>query len=227
MSAAVLLLAAGKGKRLGTGEPKALVHLAGRPMLRYSVDTVERCPDVEGFLVVAAPERLDDVGAVAASAKHLGTVPGGDSRQGSVWLGLQALPHGFDEVLCHDVARPLASPGLFSAVVGALRRSARPVVPVVPLVDSIKRIPEGNTMSTVSRDGLFAAQTPQGFPRAELVEAHARALAGGVVATDDADLCEQVGLGNGEPLPGERANIKITEPEDVAVAEAIVRARGG
>jgi 2-C-methyl-D-erythritol 4-phosphate cytidylyltransferase len=227
MSAAALLLAAGKGKRLGTGEPKALVHLAGRPLLSYSVDTVERCPDVEGFLVVATPERVEDVRAAAGSPKLLGTVAGGQSRQESVRLGLGSLPDGFDEVLCHDVARPLASPELFSAVVAALRRSARPVIPVVAVVDSIKRIPEGSTMSGVPRDGLFTAQTPQGFPRAGLVEAHARALAEGVVATDDADLCEQVGLRSGEPVPGERANIKITEPEDLAVAEAIVRARGG
>ena len=227
MSAAALLLAAGKGKRLGTGEPKALVHLAGRPLLSYSVDTVERCPDVEGFVVVAPPERVDDVRAVAGSPKLLGAVAGGQSRQESVRLGLEALPDGFDEVLCQDVARPLASPGLFSAVVAALRRSHRPVVPVVPLVDSIKRIPEGSPMSAVSRDGLFAAQTPQGFPRAQLVEAHARAAAEGVVATDDADLCEQVGLGNCKPVSGERSNIKITEPEDLAMAEAIVRARGG
>lgn len=227
MSAAALLLAAGKGKRLGPGEPKALVHLAGRPLLRYSVETVERCPDVEVFLVVAPQGRVDDVRASAASPKHLGTVPGGESRQESVRLGLEALPDGFDEVLCHDVARPLASPGLFSAVVGALRRSGRPVVPVVPLVDSVKRISEGDTMSAVSRVGLFAAQTPQGFPRAELAEAHARALAEGVVATDDADLCEQLVLGIGEPVPGERANIKITEPEDLLMAEGLLRARHG
>jgi 2-C-methyl-D-erythritol 4-phosphate cytidylyltransferase len=227
MSAAALLLAAGKGKRLGPGVPKALVHLAGRPLLRYSVETVETCPEIEGFLVLAPPERMDDVRAAAASPKHLGTVPGGETRQESVRLGLEALPDGFDEVLCHDVARPLASPSLFSAVVRALRSRGAPVVPVVPLVDSIKRIPKADTMSAVSRDGLFAAQTPQGFSRAMLAEAHALALAEGVVATDDADLCEKVGLGNGEPVTGERANIKITEPEDLLMAEGLLRARHG
>jgi 2-C-methyl-D-erythritol 4-phosphate cytidylyltransferase len=227
MTAAALLLAAGKGKRLGAGEPKALVRLGGRPLIAYSVETVEKCPEIRGFLVVAPPGRVDDLRESAASPKLLGTVPGGESRQESVRQGLQAPAEAFDEVLCHDVARPLASPELFSAVAGALRRSASPVIPVVPLVDSIKRIPEGDTMSAVVRDGLFASQTPQGFPRAELAEAHARALAQGVVGTDDSDLCEQVGLRVGQPVPGERSNIKITEPEDILMAEGLLRARSG
>jgi 2-C-methyl-D-erythritol 4-phosphate cytidylyltransferase len=227
MSAAAVLLAAGKGKRLGAGEAKALVQLEGRPLIAYSVETVEKCPDIEGFLVMAPPDRVDELRAAAASPKLLGAVPGGETRQESVRLAMEALPDEFDEILCHDVARPLASPELFSAVAGALRRSAGPVIPVVPLVDSIKRIPETDAISAVSRDGLFASQTPQGFPRAELVEAHARALARGVVGTDESDLCEQVGLRSGQPLPGERSNIKITEPEDLLMAEGLLRARHG
>lgn len=227
MTAAALLLAAGKGKRLGGGEPKGMVLLAGRPLLRHSVETVERCPEIEGFVVVAPPDRVDDVRVAARSLKLLAVVAGGETRQESVRRGLEALPERFDEVLCHDVARPLATPELFSAVVNALRRRATPVIPVVPLVDSIKRIADGDMVQPVSREDLFAAQTPQGFPRAHLTEAHARGLADGVVGTDDSELCERVGFSGGDPVPGERTNIKITEPVDLAVAEAIVKARRG
>jgi 2-C-methyl-D-erythritol 4-phosphate cytidylyltransferase len=227
MTAAALLVAAGKGKRLGAEEPKALVLLAGRPLIAHCVEIVGRCPDVEGFVVVAPPGRVDEVGAAAGSPKLLGAVAGGESRQESVRLGLEALPERFDEVLCHDVARPLATSDLFSRVASELRRSGIPVIPVVPLVDSIKRIAEGGTMEPVSREDLFAAQTPQGFPRSQLAKAHARALAESVVGTDDAELCQRLGFPPGAAIPGERGNIKITELEDLAVAESIVKARRG
>jgi 2-C-methyl-D-erythritol 4-phosphate cytidylyltransferase len=226
MRAAAILLAAGRGERLGGDRPKALVEVGGLTLLDRAIRTVEAAPEIEGFLVTAPPGHGEEMKAVAAvSTRFLAVVAGGPSRQDSVRRALEALPPGFDVVVCHDVARPFASPRLFSAVLGALER-ADGAVPVVPLGDTVKRVSNGRVVESVPRDDLALAQTPQAFLRAALERAHEAAEADGVAATDDAALLEREGR-RVAVVPGEPQNMKVTAPEDLERAEAVARSLAG
>lgn len=226
MRAAAILLAAGRGERLGGDRPKAFVEIGGETLLSRAVRTLEKVGRFEGFLVAAPPGHEEDVkGAAGGSPRFLAVVTGGGSRQGSVQRALEALPPEFEAVVCHDVARPLASPGLFSAVLAALER-ADGAVPVVAPADTVKRVAEGWAVETLPRGQLALAQTPQAFRRRALEEGHAAAEEAGVVATDDAALLERLG----RPVavvPGEQSNLKVTTREDLERAEALVRALEG
>jgi 2-C-methyl-D-erythritol 4-phosphate cytidylyltransferase len=125
-------------------------------------------------------------------------------------------------VICHDVARPLASAALFDAVLDGLA-GADGAVPSTPVADTVKRVDDGVVVETVHRDGLVMVQTPQAFTREALTAAHRAAEADGYTATDDAALLERVGF-RVAVVPGDPANIKITRPEDLLVASALARA---
>jgi 2-C-methyl-D-erythritol 4-phosphate cytidylyltransferase len=224
MKAAAILLAAGRGERMGTEEPKAFLRLAGKTLLERAVETVESCPDVDAFLVAAPSGQEDRAGDFARSPKLLAVVAGGQTRQDSVRLALASLTEEFDAVLCHDVARPLARPKLFSDVLLPLRNDwgGHGVVPLVPLVDSVKRLHPRDRVESIPRDALHAAQTPQAFWRTSLAAAHRRAAQEGREATDDAELLEWMARPV-DAVPGDPANIKITRPEDLVLAEALLR----
>ena len=222
MRAAALLLAAGKGERLCGAGDKGLVELAGRPLLAYSVETVDACPTIEAFVVAAPAGREDEVKELASrSGKLHAVVTGGDSRQASVRSALESVPEGFDAVACHDVARPFASTALFERAVAALS-SADGAVPAVPLADTVKRVKGESVVDTVVRDDLVGVQTPQAFRRRVLEEAHAAAERDGITATDDAALLERVGF-RVVTVPGDPGNRKVTLPEDLAWAESVLR----
>ncbi|MGH2677464.1 MAG: 2-C-methyl-D-erythritol 4-phosphate cytidylyltransferase [Actinomycetota bacterium] len=218
MRAVALLLAAGRGERLAGDRPKAFLELGGRTLLEHAVAAVEACPDVEGH-VVAAPEGWEETAERIGrrSGKHLVVVPGGASRQASVRAALGAVPDGFDAVICHDVARPLASPKLFSAVLAPLD-GADGAVPVLSVSDTVKRVAEGVVLETVPREDLALAQTPQAFRREALEAAHAHDTDEG---TDDAVLLERAGF-RVAVVAGERSNLKITVPEDLRLALAVL-----
>jgi 2-C-methyl-D-erythritol 4-phosphate cytidylyltransferase/2-C-methyl-D-erythritol 2,4-cyclodiphosphate synthase len=222
MRAAALLLAAGQGERMGSDEPKAFLRLAGKTLLEWAVETIEACPGVEGIVVAAPPGHEAEVEVAARTPKFVAVATGGDTRQASVRLALAALPPGFDVVICHDVARPLASPGLFSEILAALA-VADGAVPVVPLADTLKRVLDGAIRETIPREGLALAQTPQAFRRRPLEEAHA---AGASVLTDDAALLEAAGF-RVATVPGDPANLKITRSVDIRMAEILLEARHG
>ena len=225
MNAVALLLAAGRGERLDRGGAKGLVELGGRPLLAHSVDAVEACGAIEAF-VVAAPAGGEDRAKVAAarSAKLLAVATGGETRQASVRTALAAVPETFDAVVCHDVARPFAPPELFERVLRALGDAAG-VVPAIPIPDTAKRVEEGVVVETIARERVVAAQTPQAFRRQALEDAHAAADRDGVVATDDAALLERAGF-RVVTVPGDPVNRKITVPDDLVWAEAVLRERG-
>lgn len=226
MRAAAILLAAGRGERLGGGRPKALIELEGTSLLHRVLRAIAAVPEIEGFLVTAPAEHEEEVKAAAAgSAGFLAVVVGGATRQDSVRRALEALPPGFDAVLCHDVARPLASPRLFETVLGGLER-ADGVVPVVPVADTVKRVTNGWIVETVSREDLALAQTPQAFVREALERAHEAAEADGASVTDDAALLERLGK-RVAVVPGEAENLKVTGPDDLELAEALARRLGG
>jgi 2-C-methyl-D-erythritol 4-phosphate cytidylyltransferase len=220
---AVLVPAAGQGVRLGPGGPKALRLLRGEPLLVHAVRRVAAAPSV-GCVVIAAPADAIDavralVGPVVPTDVQLLVVTGGASRQASVAAALAAAPDRYDIVLVHDAARSLAPPELVERVAAAVREGHEAVIPTMPVVDTIKHIHlSGEVIATLDRAELRAVQTPQGFVRSVLIDAHAAAVD---EHTDDAGLAEKLGV-TVWAVPGEEAALKITRPFDLAVAELLL-----
>ena len=215
-----LVPAAGLGQRLGAGQPKALVELAGEPLLVHALRALRACARL-GPVVVAAP--APDVEAVRGllAAYDVVVVAGGAARQDSVRLALAALAPDADLVLVHDAARCLVPTQVVDAVVDALLAGADAVVPVLPLADTVKHVDGARVLGTVDRASLRAAQTPQGFRRDVLHRAHAATVGG---ATDDAGLVEAVG-GAVVTVPGHPEAFKVTGPFDVQLAESVLARR--
>jgi 2-C-methyl-D-erythritol 4-phosphate cytidylyltransferase len=228
LSVAVVVAAAGGGHRLGRG-PKALVPLAGRPLLAWALTDLAAARCVGGVIVVAPVAFLSAVHDLVAAASLdavTRVVPGGPTRQASVARGLAAVPHHLPYVAVHDAARPAAGAAMLDRLLEALLQDpARPagVAPGIPIFDTVHRVLEGESLGVVERGQLRAIQTPQLFPRAMLEEAYRTAAREGVEATDDATLVERMG-GKVKVIPGCPENFKITIPHDLLVAEA-VRAR--
>jgi 2-C-methyl-D-erythritol 4-phosphate cytidylyltransferase len=216
---AVIVPAAGAGVRLGGDTPKALRVLAGEPLLVHAVRRLRQAASV-GLVVVAAPPASIDL--VRDLLPDATVVAGGATRQESVALALQAVPDLFDIVLVHDAARALTPPNLVDVVAAAVRDGHGAVIPVLPVVDTIKRVDAGeDVIATVDRSELRAVQTPQGFRREILVKAHAEALDD---HTDDAGMVEKLGLAV-HCVPGSAYAMKITRPIDLIVAQALVAAQ--
>lgn len=222
MTIGVVIAAAGSGTRLGAGIPKALVPLGGGSVLFWSLRAFLHHPMI-GPVAVAVP----DPGAAAAVLEPLDSrvrlVPGGATRQASVRSALQALPEA-DLILVHDAARPLVDRPLIDAVIEGARRVGA-AVPGLPVADTLKRLSAGGTVGgTVPRDDLVLAQTPQGFRADLLRRAHAAAEVAESEGTDDAMLVERLGAPVAV-VPGSPTNLKITTPEDLRLAESILRWR--
>lgn len=216
---AVIVPAAGAGVRLGGDVPKALRVLAGEPLLTHAVRRLNQAASV-GLVVVAAPPQSVDL--VRDLLPDATVVAGGATRQESVALALQVVPDSFDIVLVHDAARALTPPDLVDAVAAAVRDGHNAVIPVLPVVDTIKRVDAAeDVVATVDRSELRAVQTPQGFRRAILVKAHTEALDD---HTDDAGMVEKLGLAV-HCVPGSAYAMKITRPVDLIVAKALVAAQ--
>jgi 2-C-methyl-D-erythritol 4-phosphate cytidylyltransferase len=217
---AVLVPAAGSGVRLGPGAPKALRLLRGEPLLVHAVRRVAACPAVGAIVVAAPPDQVADVEKLLAPVAPVTVVAGGATRQRSVAAALDAVPDPFHIVLVHDAARALAPPALVVAVADAVRAGHDAVIPVLPVVDTIKEVSaSADVLGTVDRSVLRAVQTPQGFRRAVLAAAHAAAAADD--ASDDAGLVEKLGV-RVRCVPGSEHAMKITRPFDLAVAELLL-----
>jgi 2-C-methyl-D-erythritol 4-phosphate cytidylyltransferase len=216
---AVLVPAAGAGVRLGPGGPKALRLLGGEPLLVHAVRRVAAAPSVRTIVVAAPPAEVAAVRQLLAPVAPVTVVAGGDERQESVALALAAVPAGPEIILVHDAARALAPPELFESVAAAVRSGRPAVIPVLPVIDTVKEVDaDGVVLGTVDRSALRAVQTPQGFRRAVLAAAHAGA-AGSL--TDDAGLVEKQGI----PVTcveGHEHALKITRPFDLAVATLLL-----
>lgn len=222
-SAVAVVLAAGSGVRMGLGEPKAFVGLGGASMLDRALAAAAGCPQVTS-LIAAVPEGMTSAVAIDELAgKPVTVIVGGSSRQASVLAGLDAAPEGTDVIVCHDAARPFASSALFSSVIEALR-DADGAIPVLPVADTVKRVVDGEVVTTEPREELFLAQTPQAFRAHALRGAHARARAQQAIFTDDAAVLEWAGY-HVLAVPGETENVKITTPADLARAEAFASTR--
>jgi 2-C-methyl-D-erythritol 4-phosphate cytidylyltransferase len=199
--------------------PKAFVLLRGRTLLARSLDAAATCPGLVGIVVVAPAAYLSDARREAASLEvPVTVVAGGDERSDSVAVGLAATDPAAEVVLVHDAARALAPASLFAAVAGAVAAGHPAVVPGLPVVDTVKVVDAGGVVvQTPPRASLRAIQTPQGFRRQLLLDAHAAREVRDV--TDDAALVEALGA----PVlvvPGDVLAHKITTPDDLHRAEA-------
>jgi 2-C-methyl-D-erythritol 4-phosphate cytidylyltransferase len=226
--AVALIVAAGRGERLGGRVPKALVELAGRPMLSWSLAALHDTPAV-GEIVVAMPPHAGAAPPVLAPrATPVRFVDGGDSRSQSVLRALLAA--GEDEiVLVHDAARPLLTPGLAVAVIDALLadEAADGAIAAAAVSDTIKRAGGDRVVSeTLPRSELWAVQTPQVFRREALQRALEADPAQLAAATDDAALVERAG-GRVIVVPAEAENLKITTALDLQLAELLLARRAG
>ncbi|BAU84963.1 2-C-methyl-D-erythritol 4-phosphate cytidylyltransferase [Streptomyces laurentii] len=232
----MVIPAAGRGVRLGPGAPKALRALNGTPILVHAVRAMAASRAVSLVVVVAPADgaaevkNLLDDHALPDRTDYV-VVPGGDTRQESVHLGLKAVPDDITTVLVHDAARPLVPAEVVDTVIEAVRDGAVAVVPALPLADTVKEIepaerpgdPE-RVVATPVRARLRAVQTPQGFDRDTLVNAHATVALAGEGATDDAGMVEKLGA----PVvvvPGHEEAFKVTRPLDLVLAEAVLARR--
>lgn len=207
MSTWGVVVAGGTGTRFGTA--KQFESIAGTRLVDRAVETTAAACDE---VVVVVPDAFRWDGPPVAAA-----VVGGATRSASVRAGLAAVAPSATIVVVHDAARPLASPALFDAVIGAVRRGADAAVPAVPVPDTVKRVDGDEVVETVARDELVVVQTPQAFRADALRAAHT----GGADATDDAALIEAAD-GRVVIVPGERANLKVTTPADLVMAAAIL-----
>ncbi len=218
-----IIVAAGRSERMG-GLDKIFAALMGRPLLAWTLAAFERCDAIDSVVVVAAPRSVDRVRDFCAEwrfTKVTAVVAGGDDRQHSVRAGLDAAPQAAI-VAIHDAARPLVTHDIIERGV-ALARETGAALCAIPSRDTVKDVTGDPPVvrATPHRAHMWLAQTPQVFDRALLLEAHARAAA---PATDDAALVEAIGHAV-RVYEGDPSNFKVTTPEDLIVAEALLRER--
>jgi 2-C-methyl-D-erythritol 4-phosphate cytidylyltransferase len=214
LSVWAVLVAAGRGERLGADRPKAFANLNGRPLLAESLERLEASGWIDSIVVVAPPgweEPSILVSEEIAATKVAAVVPGGETRADSVRSGVGEIGDQATVLLVHDAARPLVSEAVLERVLTALNEGWDGAIPVLPLADTIKRIDGGRVVETLRREELVAAQTPQGFLAPVLRDALAGDLAG---ATDCASLVEARG-GRVVAVPGDPRLVQITSAADL------------
>lgn len=216
-----VIVAAGRGQRLGTSLPKAYVPLKGKPIIEYPLELFARCEQISEVIVVIHPDdealfrKLSLSGAVQR-------VYGGRHRQDSVLAGVRAASGKY--VLIHDAARPCMSLSLIERVIETMKEHGA-AVPVVPITESVKRVLGDQIVSDEDRSLLFCAQTPQGFARTLLLEALERACAQGRYFADEAGAVLVMSGVQPWIVLGETRNIKITTEADLELAECLLTAR--
>ena len=220
----LLIPAAGSGKRMGADRNKLLLQVRSKPLIAWTLLAAEAASSISWIGIVSQPPDWDDFKSIIADLKLKKTIvfiPGGSTRQESVYNGLQALPTNAGQVLIHDGARCLATPDLFNACSEAILHCSG-LIAAVPVKDTIKVVDDNDIIkSTPERKRLWAAQTPQGFDVKLLKQCHAEGVRQGWEVTDDAALFEKCGI-EVRIVPGEETNLKITTPQDLAIAEFIL-----
>ena len=222
-----VVVSAGQGTRMGTNVPKVLLEVAGKPLILHTLERFERAHEVDRVVLVVAEGELSRYRELLRSwltgkTLSLTLCPGGARRQDSVKSGLGSVDADCELVLIHDGARPFVQPGLIDRCVSEFAEACSLCV-AVRARNTIKRVTDGVVQETISRALLWEVQTPQVFALSTLCEAYDFADREGIEATDDASLVEYLG----KPvriLEGSTTNIKVTYPEDVIFAEALLAA---
>jgi 2-C-methyl-D-erythritol 4-phosphate cytidylyltransferase len=216
----VIVVAAGAGRRMGSAD-KIFIPLSGKPLLAHTLDAFQSCSAIDNIILVLPEGRLDEGRRLIKDyslSKVKDVCPGGERRQDSVKAGLQRLT-GCQWVMIHDGARPCVRQNTIEDALKAARDSGA-AIPAVPVSDTIKVVSADQfVQKTLLRDRLWTVQTPQVFRFDIISEAHSKAKGG---VTDDASLVERLGY-KVKIFPGSPANIKVTTPDDIAIAEAIMK----
>jgi len=222
-----IVLAAGSGKRMNSSINKVFMLLADEPMLLHSILTFSSCSEVDNLIVVAAPGEVEHVENMLYPLNGIKTwqvVSGGSERQYSIANALKTMPQTTDIVLVHDGARPLVNIQCITNVIQAATVYQAAVV-AVPVKDTIKTVNDSGTVTgTPERQTLWSIQTPQGFHAPILRRAYERAAQDGYLGTDDASLVERLGVSI-KIVVGSYENIKVTTPEDLIIAEALMQVK--
>ena len=225
---AAIIPAGGQGKRFGPGQPKQFNKLAGWPVLAHTLAKFDQTLAVDLVVVVVPYDQVKDVRKNIVQAYGLSkaeiVVAGGETRQDSVYQGFLALDEDVDLVVVHDGVRPLVRVSIIEAVVAAAREHGAAIA-ALPVRDTLKRVANGVIQNTLDRQQLWQAQTPQAFDRVRLAEALAAARRDGFIGTDDAALVERLGWPV-HVIHGATENIKITMPEDLILAETLMKLEG-
>jgi len=230
MRTVAIVPAAGSGNRMGRKLSKQYLSLGGVPLLVHTLNVFEKCPLIDALLVVVQPP---DVEAVRTGMlprwnlkKLAGVIPGGKERQDSVRAGIEALDRDAGLVVIHDAVRPFITVGLIENCIRAAEEEGAATVGV-PVKDTVKEVAaDGRVMRTCDRDLLWLTQTPQAFRRDIIEDAHRAAVRDGYRGTDDTSLVERLGI-TVRMIRGDYGNIKITTPEDLVIAEALLARRPG
>lgn len=223
----LLIPAAGMGRRMGSDRNKLFLTLLGKPLITWTLLAAEASRHISWIGLIAHPEDETDMEEIITAlplTKPVQLIPGGTTRQESVYKGLQALPTTLPLVLIHDGARCLITPQLLDRCAESLVE-CRGLIAAVPVKDTIKVVDEmGIIETTPDREHLWAAQTPQGFNVQLLKHCHTEGRRCGWEVTDDAALFEKCGIPV-KVVEGEETNLKVTTPVDLAIAEFILRQR--
>ena len=223
----LLIPAAGMGRRMGSDRNKLLLKLLEKPLLTWTLLAAEQSQTINWIGIIVQPTDfadLEDILIHSNLTKSVRLIVGGDTRQKSVYNGLQALPENADKVLIHDGARCLVTPELFDRCSNALN-TCQGFIAAVTVKDTIKVVNNQRIITdTPDRSNLWAAQTPQGFDVTLLKQCHNRGKELGWQVTDDAALFEKCNIPV-KIVEGEETNLKVTTPVDLAIAESILRQR--
>ncbi|MCR2823265.1 2-C-methyl-D-erythritol 4-phosphate cytidylyltransferase [Lederbergia panacisoli] len=222
MNYQVIIPAAGSGKRMGAGYNKLLMNLEGRPIILHTLDVFEKDPHCGQIILVIQPDDEPFFKEIQSRYLKIHLVHGGSERQYSVYNGLKAaVADGI--ILVHDGARPFIRPETILSLVDSARKHGAAIA-AVPVKDTIKKVKDLEVIETVDRSSLWQVQTPQAFRFSVLKSAHERAKLEGFLGTDEASLVEK----SGQPVKiveSDYDNIKLTTPEDLYFAEAILKKR--
>ncbi|BAY18820.1 4-diphosphocytidyl-2C-methyl-D-erythritol synthase [Anabaenopsis circularis NIES-21] len=223
----LLIPAAGVGKRMGSNRNKLFLEVHSKSIIAWTLLAAEAASSIRWIGIISQPSDWPDFKNIIADlplTKPVEFIIGGATRQESVYNGLQALPPEAEQVLIHDGARCLATPNLLNACAAAIRHCSG-LIAAIPVKDTIKVVDDsGIIQSTPDRKYLWAAQTPQGFNVQLLKQCHAEGIRQGWEVTDDAALFEKCGI-EVRIVEGEETNLKVTTPQDLAIAEFILSHR--
>jgi 2-C-methyl-D-erythritol 4-phosphate cytidylyltransferase len=223
MKTVALVVAGGRGARMGGGIPKQFLRLGKLPLLVHALLVFQRSRRISQIVLVVSKgfsERAEALVGKHRLGKVVRVVMGGKERQDSVLLGLRAVRPDTDVVLIHDAARPGVTRNLVEGPIRRLLRKKEGVLVAIPVADTLKRVEKGMVIATLDRSVLWRAQTPQVFPYPGILQAYERAEREGFRATDDAAIYQWAG-GRVSIFPGEETNLKVTTRQDLRLARVL------
>ena len=224
MKVKALIAAGGRGERIGGILPKQFVEIKKKPVLAYTVEKFEKCELIDEIILVVPEDYMSfcsyNIVDVGDFKKVKRILSGGKERQDSVYKGLLALPKDTDIVIIHDGVRPFISTEKIGKSIEMCKKE-KAIILALPVNDTVKKVEEEYVVTTLDREKLWIAQTPQTFEYKLILEAYKKAIEDGFTGTDDSSLVERLGF-KVRVLEGESQNIKITTPEDLTFAKRIL-----